>query len=167
MNSKNNSSSNNGEPIPPSKLCPKNMTGNDNAILYDLCQTRVHIKCNHLNYMDHKYLQGCNKPWCCLSCNNTLLPFGNLNNENFLDFIGNNNNTITSSETKNLNSSVLLKPTPDLALLFNQFNNAVPENRSDPENIIQSKYYDRDELQKLKFLIRRTLYLYFTSFLVH
>ena len=105
--------------------------------------------------------------WCCLSCNNTLLPFGNLNNENFLDFIGNNNNTITSSETKNLNSSVLLKPTPDLALLFNQFNNALPENRSDPENIIQSKYYDRDELQKLKFLIRRTLYLYFTSFLVH
>ena len=166
MNSKNNSSSNNGEPIPPSKLCPKNMTGNDNAILYDLCQTRVHIKCNHLNYMDHKYLQGCNKPWCCLSCNNTLLPFGNLNNENFLNFIG-NNNTITSSETKNLNSSVLLKPTPDLALLFNQFNNALPENRSDPENIIQSKYYDRDELQKLKFLIRRTLYLYFTSFLVH
>ena len=92
---------------------------------------------------------------------NTLFPFGNLNNENFLNFIG-NNNTITSSETKNLNSSVLLKPTPDLALLFNQFNNALPENRSDPENIIQSKYYDRDELQ-----IRRTLYLYFTSFLVH
>ena len=161
MNSKNNSSSNNGEPIPPCKLCPKNMTGNDNAILYDLCQTWVHIKCSHLNYMDHKYLQGCNEPWCCLSFTNTLFPFGNLNNENFLNFIG-NNNTITSSETKNLNSSVLLKPTPDLALLFNQFNNALPENRSDPENIIQSKYYDRDELQ-----IRRTLYLYFTSFLVH
>ena len=45
---------------------------------------------------------------------------------------------------------MLLKPTPDLALLFNQFNNALPENHSDPENIIQSKYYDRDELQKLK-----------------
>ena len=43
-----------------------------------------------------------------------------------------------------------MKPPPDLALLFNQFNNAIPENCSDPENVIQSKYYDIDELQKLK-----------------
>ena len=119
------------------------MTDNDNVILCDLCQTWVHIKCNHLNYMDYKYLQGCNEPWYCLSCSNTLFPFGNLNNQNFLNFIG-NNNAITSSETKNLNSSKILKPPPDLALLFNQFNNAIPK------NVIQSKYYDIDELQKLK-----------------
>ena len=31
------------------KLCPKNVSDNDNAILCDLCQTWVHIKCNHLN----------------------------------------------------------------------------------------------------------------------
>ena len=43
-----------------------------------------------------------------------------------------------------------MKPPPDLALLFNQFNNVIPENHSDPENVIQSKYYDIDELQKLK-----------------
>ena len=39
------------EPIFPCKLCPKNVTDNDNAILCDLCQTWFHIKCNHLNYM--------------------------------------------------------------------------------------------------------------------
>ena len=72
-----------------------------------------------------------------------------MNNQNFLTFIG-NNNTITSNETKNLNNSLLLKPPPDLALLFNQFNDAIPENRSDPENVIQSKCYDIDELQQLK-----------------
>ena len=72
-----------------------------------------------------------------------------MNNQNFLNFNG-NNNAITSSETKNLNSSLLLKTPPDLALFFNQFNNAIPENHSDPENVIQSKYYDIDELQKLK-----------------
>ena len=72
-----------------------------------------------------------------------------MNNQKFPNLID-NNNTITSSETKNLNSSLVLKPPPDLALLFNQFNNAIPENRSDPENVIQSKYYDIDELQKLK-----------------
>ena len=43
-----------------------------------------------------------------------------------------------------------MKPPPDFALLFNQFNNVIPENHSDPENVIQSKYYDIDELQKLK-----------------
>ena len=44
-----------------------------------------------------------------------------------------------------------MKLPSDLTLLFNQFNNAIPENRSsDPENVIQSKYYDIDELQKLK-----------------
>ena len=150
MNSRNNSSINKqGEPIFPRKLCHKNVTDFDNAILCDLCQTWVHIKCNRLIYMDYKYLQGCNEPWYFLSSTNTLFPFGNLNNQNFLNFFG-NNNIITSSERKNLNSSLLLKPPPDLALLFNQFNNAIPENRSDPENVIQSKYYDIDELQKLK-----------------
>ena len=51
---------------------------------------------------------------------------------------------------KNSNSSLILKPPPDLALLFNQFNNAIPENNSDPENVMQSKHYDFDELQQLK-----------------
>ena len=68
---------------------------------------------------------------------------------------------------KNLNSPLLLKPPPDLALLFNQFYNAIPENRNDPENVIQNKYYDIDELQKLKIPNKRTLYLYSTSTLIH
>ena len=33
------------------------------------------------------------------------------------------------------NSSLLLKPTPNLKLLVNQFNNATSENNNDPENI--------------------------------
>ena len=72
-----------------------------------------------------------------------LFPFGNLNYQKFLGFINNNNN-----ESKNSNSFLILKPPPDLALLFNQFNNTIPENNSDPENVIQSKYYDIGELEK-------------------
>ena len=128
MNSKSNSSINKWEPIFPCKLCPKSVTDNDNVILYDLCQTWVHIKCNHLNYMDYKYLEGCNEPWCCLSFTNILFPFGNLNNKNFLNFIR-NDNTIINSETKNWNHCLLLKPIPHLALLSNQFNDAILENR--------------------------------------
>ena len=51
MNSKKNSS-NKGKPIFVCQLCPKNATCNDNAVICDLCQTWVHIKCNHLNYLD-------------------------------------------------------------------------------------------------------------------
>ena len=47
------------------------------------------------------------------------------------------------------NSSLLLKPTPDLEILINQFNNAIPENNNDPENI-SSKYYDIDEIHNVE-----------------
>ena len=93
----------------PCKLCPKNVSDNNNAILCDLCQTWVHIKCNHLNYIVYKNLQGCNEPWHCFSCATMLFPFDNLNNQSFLDFINN-------SESKNSSSSLILKPPPSLVL---------------------------------------------------
>ena len=83
-----------------------------------------------------------------------LFPFGNLNNQNFLTFIGDNNTTSTIfNETKHLNRFLLLKPAPDLALLFNQFNNAIPENHSDPENVIQSKYHSNTKLYLTDILL--------------
>ena len=44
------------------------------------------------------------------------------------------------------NSSLSLKPSSNLELLVNQFNNATPENSNDPEKISSSKYYDIDEI---------------------
>ena len=44
-----------------------------------------------------------------------------------------------------------LKPPSDLALLYNQFNNTSPEKNNDPENFVNSKYYDIDQIQTLKF----------------
>ena len=77
----------------------KNITDNDDTILCDFYETWVHIKCNHLNYTDYKDLQGCNKPCYCLSYTNTLFPFGKLNNQIFITFIG-NDNTITRMKQK-------------------------------------------------------------------
>ena len=67
-----------------------------------------------------------------------LFTFGNLSNQKFLGFINNNNNNNNSNnnKSKNLNSFPILKQPPGLALIFNQFNNAVPGNNSDPENVI-------------------------------
>ena len=72
-------------------------------------------------------------------------PFGNLNNKKILDLVNNNNN-----ESKNSISSLILKLPTDLTFLFNQFNNTNPENDSDLENVIQSKYFYINEMQQLK-----------------
>ena len=44
-----------------------------------------------------------------------------------------------------------LKRPSDLALLYNQFNNTSPEKNNDSENVVNSKYYDIDQIQTLKF----------------
>ena len=48
------------------------------------------------------------------------------------------------------NSSLLLKPTPNLQLLVNQSNNATSENSNDPEYISSSKYYDIEEMHNIE-----------------
>ena len=48
------------------------------------------------------------------------------------------------------NSSLSLKPSPNLELLVNQFNSVTPENSNDPENISPSKYCDTDEMHNIK-----------------
>ena len=39
-----------------------------------------------------------------------------------------------------------LKPSSNLELLENQFNNATPENSNDTEKVFSSKYYDVEEM---------------------
>ena len=47
------------------------------------------------------------------------------------------------------NSSLSLKPSSNLELLVNKFNNATPGNGKDPEKIASSKYYDIPHKNKL------------------
>ena len=46
-------------------------------------------------------------------------------------------------------SSFLLKPSPNLELLVNQFNNATIESGNDPEKISSSKYCDINEMHNI------------------
>ena len=50
----------------------------------------------------------------------------------------------------NKNSSIHLNPLLNPARLFNQFNNTSPEPNVDPENVVNSRYFDIDEIQALK-----------------
>ena len=72
-------------------------------------------------------------------------------NKNFSICVSNFHNNNEPDKTKNNEASPLLKPSENLKLLVNQFNDdASPEANIDPENVVQSKYYDIDELQTMK-----------------
>ena len=102
--------------------------------------------CNKLNLADYKYLQGSTDPWFCLSSCSVIFPFGNLADKDFSHSVLNKYIKIS-----NKNSSVLLKPPPNLALLFSQFNNSSPKQKIDLENVVNSRYFDIDQIQSLKF----------------
>ena len=122
----------------PCKLCNKNINDSDAAIQSDICQFWVHLRCNKLNLVDYKYLQGSADPWFCLSCCSTILTFGNFTDKDlsYLVFIK------SYIEISNKNSFDHLKPPPNGALLFSQFNNSSSEQQIDPENVENSRYFD-------------------------
>ena len=56
-----------------------------------------------------------------------------------------------TNSDNNKESLLSLKPPSNLALLYNQFNNTSPEKNNDPENVVNSKFYDIDQITTLKF----------------
>ena len=56
----------------------------------------------------------------------------------------NDDNSINST-------SLVLKPSTNLTLLCNQFNNFSNEQKTEAENVVNSNYYDIDQFQTLKF----------------
>ena len=60
----------------PCKIYHVNVNNKDSAAQCGICQSWVHMKCNKLNHIDYKYLQGSNDPWYCLSCCSKIFRFG-------------------------------------------------------------------------------------------
>ena len=137
----------------PCKICDKNINDKDHAIQCDICNFWVHIKCNNLNYIDYKYLQGNNDPWYCITCSSSIFPFNCLNNKKFASLFTSQSEANNYSFDSN-NNSLLLNPSPKLTNLVNQFNNntIIDNNNNVADNFIHSKYFDIDEIQKLKIL---------------
>ena len=111
-----------------SKIYNTNIKDKDSAAHCDICQFWIHMKCNNLNHIDYKYVQGSNDPWFCISCCN--VPFGTLTRKNFLSMMMVNSSPITfkNSDAVNIktNSFLTLKASANLSLLFNLFNNFSP-----------------------------------------
>ena len=137
----------------PCRICVKNVSDKDKAVQCDLCELWVHINCNNLNYLDYRYLQKSNESWYCIECCSTIFPFNSLaSNKNFLDCCTktDNNSTHWKDLGNDHNSSLSLKPSSNLELLVNQFNNATPENSNDTEKVCSSKYYDIEEMHNIE-----------------
>ena len=99
-----------------------------------LCEHWFHIKCNNLNYLDNRYLQNCNESWHCIPCYSKIFPFNSLSYCTSTD-----SSTMLWEGLKSAQNSLLLwKPTPNLELLVNQFNNSTPQT----SGRISSKYSD-------------------------
>ena len=64
-----------------------------------------------------------------------------------------------SENASRKNSSIHLTPPPNLALLFNKFNNTSLEQNVDPENVVNSRCFDIDEIQAVKLPDKKTPYL--------
>ena len=88
----------------------------------------------------YKYFQGSDDPWFCATCCCAVSPLVSLNNTCFLSVIPydekRSRNNKKQVETKD--TSLLLNPSPNLALLFSKFNNTWPEMNDDPENVVNS-----------------------------
>ena len=66
--------------------------------------------------------------------------------------INSSRTTVKNSDANDINSnSLALKPSENLSLLFNQFRNFSPEQKNQLENVVNSKYYDIDQFENLKF----------------
>ena len=87
-----------------------------------------------------------------MECCSKIFPFNSLSsNKNFLACCTSTDNNIQWNDLENdHDSSLSLKPSSNLELLINQFNNATPENSDGPEKISSSKYYDTEEMHNIE-----------------
>ena len=125
----------------PCRICNKSDNDNDHAIQCDICNFWVHIKFHNLNYTDYKYLQGNDDPWYCITHSSSIFPFNCLNGKKFGSLLIKQTGQSNNFSFDNKNSSLLLNPSSKLT--HNNNNNVA-------DNFIHSKYFDIDEIQKLK-----------------
>ena len=117
--------SSNSNIVFPCKICNINIKDKDSVVQCDIS--------NKLSHIDYRYLEGSNDPCHCISCCNEIYPFGTLTDKNFLSLA--NYSPPDDSFTKNSdtyiskNSSLSLKLSSNLYLLFNQLNNFTPEQK--------------------------------------
>ena len=89
---------------------------------------------HHPNYFSRLLPENCNESWYCIEYCSTIFHFNSLpSNKNFLTCCTSTDSNITQwwDLGNDHNNSLSLKPSQNLKLYVNQFNNAFPENSND------------------------------------
>ena len=108
-------------------LCEKSIN-HKSSIKCNLCQTKSHLKCNDLNYLDGLYFKNLNISWYCRVCCADIFPFTNINNYKL--YLSLNNTGKKYCETYQKETCLVLKPQKNLSDLFNEFNNFSGQNKN-------------------------------------
>ena len=67
----------------PYGICNKNIGSNHKALRCSLCNYMIHIKCNKIDYAMFEYLKNKPEPFFCLKCQEEIIPFQKLADQQF------------------------------------------------------------------------------------
>ena len=116
------------------------------SIKCNLYLTKVHVRWNYLNYVDSQYIKFSNKTWHCYNCNKDLFLFTAVKSIKLYSLLSDR----FYCNSYSYESCLTLKLPKKLSHLFNKFNFFSSDVNNTPENLINSNYYDIDQLQTLK-----------------
>ena len=143
----------------PCGIYSKSVNDNHNAVLCDICDQWIHIKCNYLNKSDYLQLQNSKNTLFCLNCIKESLPFSFLNNNEFFVSV-----IKGALNTKSVNLDFM--PSEFQQNMFEQLNNYVnksflvnDDNDDDDyltQNYVNCQYYGINEFTNANFCSSRT-----------
>ena len=141
-------------PKDPCSSCHKNVNKNHRAILCDICDQWIHLKCNLLNRNDYKKLQNDPSPFFCLPCSSTIFPFGCVTNNEFYSLITkgisfpdpNDDSTLSRPLSPQIQNHI-----SNLNLYLDNYLHSLNEGNDDCISPINCNYFSPEEFDKAKF----------------
>ena len=136
----------------PCKRCLKSVNNNHNAILCDICESWVHIKCNKYDRKDYNdYKNDPSKTFHCLNCIEDIIPFSKLNDNEFDISVKKGINLLL-----NPNTNFKYSPSPTQQAMYDKLNILINQSTSNDSeensnDYLNCNYYNIDEFNKEKF----------------
>ena len=106
----------------PCGICKHAVAKNHKAIQCDNCNLWVHIKCNKIIKQTYNILANDETSWYCIDCSKDILPFSELNQEDF-------HSTIQGKKIK-FHTFSKIKRNPNESILLDKLSEALNETDS-------------------------------------
>ena len=81
-----------------------------NPIVFAPCFKPMHLKCNHLNFVDGQLIKNSSNSWFCLHCSNNIFPFTNITNKKLQSVFSNEEYHINDYIDYSTKACLVLKP---------------------------------------------------------